>query len=112
MRRPAMVADLLTRSCVSVNLSIHSCETAASFGAMKTTRSLIVLRVVALLAIISAGYCFWLMTVPLSYDLVYVVVGGFIVSVGVFVTTLITLLVLHVRHSHRASHVPPITPTV
>ena len=37
---------------------------------------------VGVLAFISAAYCFWLMTVPLSYNLVYVVVIGFIVSLG------------------------------
>jgi len=29
---------------------------------------------VGVLALISASYCFWLMTIPLSYNLVYVVV--------------------------------------
>ncbi len=46
------------------------------------------------LALISAAYCFWLMTVPLSYDLVYVVVAGFIVSLGVVIFALIRSLVL------------------
>jgi len=52
---------------------------------MKTKRSLMVIGLIGVLALISAAYCFWLMTVPLSYDLVYVVVIGFIVSLGVFV---------------------------
>jgi len=67
---------------------------------------------VGVLALISAAYCFWLMTVPLSYDLVYVVVIGFVVSLGVFVFALIRLLVLviRLRGSHRASSNPQITP--
>ena len=39
-----------------------------------------VIGLIGVLALISATYCFWLMTIPLSYDLVYVVVIGFIVS--------------------------------
>ena len=66
------------------------------------------------LALISATYCFWLMTVPLSYDLVYVVVIGFIVSLGVFVITLISSFIFPIR-LHRSRRRPPslqITPTV
>jgi hypothetical protein len=38
---------------------------------MKTKLGLKVVGVIGVLALISAGYCFWLMTVPLSYDWVY-----------------------------------------
>jgi hypothetical protein len=71
---------------------------------MKTKRSLMVIGLIGVLALISAGYCFWLMTVPLSYDLVYVVVIGFIVSLGVFVIALITsfIFVIRLRGSRRA----------
>ena len=52
---------------------------------------------IGVLALISAGYCFWLMTVPLSYDLVYVVVIGFIVSIAVFVIALVSAIILGIR---------------
>ena len=55
---------------------------------MKTKLALKVVGVIGVLALISAGYCFWLMTVPLSYDWVYAVVIGFVVSIGVFVISL------------------------
>jgi hypothetical protein len=51
---------------------------------MKTKRSLMVVGIIGAIALISAGYCFWLMTVPLSYDLVYVVVAGFLVCSASF----------------------------
>jgi hypothetical protein len=35
---------------------------------MKTTLALKVIGLIGVLAQISTGYCFWLMTVPLSYD--------------------------------------------
>jgi hypothetical protein len=57
---------------------------------MKTKRLLMVSGLVGVLSLISAAYCFWLMTVPLSSDLVYVVVIGFIVSAGMFVIGLET----------------------
>ena len=71
---------------------------------MKTKRSLIVVALIGLLALIAASYCFWLMTVPLSYDLVYVVLGGFIVSVGVFFVALISSVIIasRLRRSRRA----------
>jgi len=59
-------------------------------------------------ALISAAYCFWLMTIPLSYDLVYVVVIGFVVSLGVFVIALISsfVIVVRLRRSHRSQTTP------
>lgn len=64
---------------------------------------------ISVLSFTSAAYCFWLMTVPLSYDLVYVVVIGFIVSLMVFVSALITLFILAIRlrRSHRGPAGPP-----
>jgi hypothetical protein len=55
-----------------------------------------------------AGF-FWRLTISLSYDWIYVVLGGFIVSLIVFVIALITLFVLAIRlrHSRRA---PPGSP--
>jgi Na+-driven multidrug efflux pump len=69
---------------------------------------------VGLLALIVAAYCFWLMTVPLSYDLVYIVVGGFVVSVGVFFAALISSVIIAIR-LRRSRHAQPgseITPGV
>ena len=73
-----------------------------------------VIALIGVLAFISAAYCFWLMTVPLSYDLVYVVVIGFIVSLGMFVIALISsfILVIRLRGSRRAPRSPQSTPTV
>ena len=73
-----------------------------------------VIGLIGVLALISTAYCFWLMTVPLSYDLVYVVVIGFIVSLGVFVIALISsfIFVIRLRRSRRAPRSPQITPTV
>lgn len=67
---------------------------------------------VGVLALISAAYCFWLMTVPLSYDLAYVVVIGFIVSLGIFVVALIGsfIFVIRLRRSDRAPRSPQIPP--
>jgi len=81
---------------------------------MKTKRSLMVIGLIGVLALISAAYCFWLMTVPLSYDLVYVVVIGFIVSLGVFVIALISsfIFAIRLRRSRRAPPSLQITPTV
>jgi len=56
-----------------------------------------VVGLIGVLALFSAGYCFWLMTVPLSYDLVYVVVIGFIVSIAVFVIALVSAIILGIR---------------
>ncbi len=68
---------------------------------------------VGVVALISAAYCFWLMTVPLSYNLVYVVVIGFIVSLGMFVIALIGsfIFVIRLRRSHRPPRSRQITPT-
>ena len=78
---------------------------------MKTKRSLMVIALIGVLAFISAAYCFWLMTVPLSYDLVYVVVIGFLVSLGVFVIALISSFIMVIR-LRRTPRPPPSIPTV
>jgi len=54
------------------------------------------------------------MTVPLSYDLVYVVVIGFIVSLGVFVIALISsfIFAIRLRRTRRGPPILQITPTV
>jgi hypothetical protein len=81
---------------------------------MATKLVLKVAGLIGLLALISAGYCFWLMTVPLSYDWVPVVLVGFVVATGVFVISLITSLValIRLRRSPRGSNVSQIRPTI
>ena len=68
---------------------------------------------IGVLALISTGYCFWLMTVPLSYHWVPVVLIGFVVSIGVFVISLITsfIVLIRLRRSPRAPNAPQIRPT-
>ena len=78
---------------------------------MKTKLALKVVGLIGVLALISAGYCFWLMTVPLSYDWVPVVLIGFVVSIGVFVISLISSIIFLVR-LRRASHALQIRPTI
>jgi uncharacterized membrane protein (DUF485 family) len=81
---------------------------------MKTKLVLTVVGLIVVLALISAGYCFWLMTVPLSYDWVPVVLIGFVVAIGVFVISLISsfIVLIRLRRSPRASNAPQIRPTV
>ena len=69
---------------------------------------------IGVLALISAGYCFWLMTIPLSYDWVPVVLIGFVVAMGVFVISLITsfIVLIRLRRSPHAPNAPQIGPTV
>src|SRR5438034_10105008 len=84
------------------------------FVVMKTKLTLKVVGLIGVLALISAGYCFWLMTVQLSYDWVPVVVIGFVVSIGVFVISLISsfIVLIRLRRSRRSSHTPQIRPTI
>ncbi len=84
---------------------------------MKTKLTLKVVGLIGVLALISAGYCFWLMTVPLSYDWVPVVVIGFVASIGVFVISLISSFIVlirlrRLRRSRRAPHALQIRPTI
>lgn len=81
---------------------------------MRTKLLLKVAGLIGMLALISTGYCFWLMTVPLSYHWVPVVLIGFVVSIGVFVISLITAFILltRLRRSSRAPNVPQIRPTI
>ena len=64
---------------------------------MNTKLAFKLVGTVGVLALISTIYCFWLMTVPLSYDLVYIVVIGFIVSLGVFVVALLASFIFVIR---------------
>lgn len=80
---------------------------------MKSKMVLMITYVIGVLALISTAYCFWLMTVPLSYDRVYVVVIGFAVSLSVFVIVSITsfICVIRLRRSRCVPRSPQITPT-
>lgn len=64
---------------------------------MKAKLVLKVALLIGVLALISAGYCFWLMTVPLSYGWVPVVLIGFVVGTGVFVIALMVSFVVLIR---------------
>ena len=81
---------------------------------MKTKLVLKMVGLIGVLALISTGYCFWLMTVPLSYHWVPVVLIRFAVSIGVFVVSLITsfILLTRLRRSPRAPNAPQIRPTI
>ena len=68
---------------------------------MKSKLVLMIAVPIGVLALISAGYCFWLMTVPLSYDWVPVVLIGFVMATGAFVTSLITSFVVLIRMRKR-----------
>jgi hypothetical protein len=74
---------------------------------MKIKLVLKIAVVIGVLALISAGYCFWLMSVPLSYHWVPFVLIGFVVAIGVFVISLITSLIvlIRLRGSGRAPNV-------
>ena len=80
---------------------------------MKAKLVLKIAGVLSVLALISGGYCFWLMTVPLSYEWVPVVLIGFVVAIGVFVISLIILLValIRLRRSPCVPKVPQIRST-
>ena len=79
---------------------------------MKTKLVLKIAGLIGVLALISTGYCFWLMTIPLSYHWVPVVLIGFVVSIGVFVISLITsfILLTRLRRSPHAPNTPQIRP--
>ena len=81
---------------------------------MRTKLLLKVAGLLGVLALISTGYCFWLMTVPLSYHWVPVVLIGFVMSMGVFVISLITsfILLTRLRRSPRAPNASRIRPSI
>ena len=67
-----------------------------------------------MLALIAAGYCFWLMDHPLSYRWVPVVITGFLLAIFVFIVSLITSIIalIQLRRSVRPTNVPPTRPTI
>jgi hypothetical protein len=81
---------------------------------MKTKLVLTIAILIGVLALISAGYCFWLMNIPLSYRWVPVVVTGFLLAIFVFMISLITLFIalIRLRRSPRGSNVSQIRPTI
>jgi hypothetical protein len=81
---------------------------------MKIKLALKVVGLIGVLALISAGYCFWLMTVPLSYDWVPIVLIGFVVAIGVFVISLITSFIglIRLRRLSRSPNVLQIRPNI
>ena len=81
---------------------------------MKTKLVLTIGVAIGFLAVIAAGYCFWLMENPLSYRWVPVVITGFLLAIFVFIISLITSIIalIQLRRSVRATNVPPISPTI
>jgi membrane protein implicated in regulation of membrane protease activity len=80
---------------------------------MKTKFVLTVAVLIGVLALISGGYCFWLMNVPLSYRWVPVVETGFLLAIFMFIVSLITSIVafMQLRRSPRPPNPPQIGPT-
>jgi hypothetical protein len=81
---------------------------------MKTKLVLTVAGLIGVLALIAAGYCFWLMDNPLSYRWVPVVVTGFLLAIFVFIIALITsfIIFIRLRRSPRAPSTSQIKPTI
>jgi len=69
---------------------------------------------IGVLALISAGYCFWLMDHPLSYRWVPIVITGFLLAIFVFIISLVTffLALIQLRRSPRPSNVPQNRPNI
>jgi membrane protein implicated in regulation of membrane protease activity len=80
---------------------------------MKTKLVLMIAVLIGVLAVISGGYCFWLMENPLSYRWVPVVVTGFLLAIFMFIVSLVTSIVafIRLRRSPRVPNVPQIRPT-
>jgi len=80
---------------------------------MTTKLVLMIAVVIGMLSLIAAGYCFWLMNVPLSYRWVPVVITGFLMGILVFIISLITSLIalVQMRRSPRPPNSSQITPT-
>jgi membrane protein implicated in regulation of membrane protease activity len=79
---------------------------------MKTKLVLTIAVLVGVLALVAAGYCFWLMNVPLSYRWVPVVITGFLLAIFVFIISLITsfIALMQLRRSPRPPNTPQIRP--
>lgn len=79
---------------------------------MNTKLVLTVAVLVGLLALGAAAYGFWLMSVPLSYKWVPVVITGFLLALFLFIISLITSLVVldRLRQAPRAADGSQIRP--
>lgn len=75
---------------------------------MKFKVVLTIAVLIGVLALISAGYCFWLMDNPLSYRWVPLVITGFLLAIFVFIISLITFFIalVQLRRSPRPPNVP------
>ena len=75
---------------------------------MKFKVVLTIAVLIGVLALISGGYCFWLMDNPLSYRWVPVVITGFLLAIFVFIISLITFFIalVQLRRSPRPPNVP------
>jgi len=84
------------------------------FSAMKTKLVLTIAILIGVLALVSAGYCFWLMDNPLSYRWVPVVITGFLLAIFAFIIALITSLIafIRLRRSLGTPNPPQIRPTI
>jgi hypothetical protein len=80
---------------------------------VKTKLILTIAVLIGVLALIAAGYCFWLMNIPLSYRWVPVVVTGFLLAVFVFILSLITsfIALVRLRRTPRTPNAPQIRTT-
>lgn len=75
---------------------------------MKFKVVLTIAVLIGVLALISGGYCFWLMDNPLSYRWVPLVITGFLLAIFVFIISLITFVIalVQLRRSPRPPNVP------
>jgi len=81
---------------------------------MKAKLVLTLAVLIGVFALISGGYCFWLMNVPLSYRWVPVVETGFLLAIFMFIISFTTSIVafIRLRRSPRAPNIPQIRPTI
>lgn len=81
---------------------------------MKIKRVLTFAVMIGVLALISAGYCFWLMDNPLSYRWVPVVITGFLLAIFVFIVCLVAFFIalIQLRRSPRPPNLPQTKPTI
>jgi len=72
---------------------------------MKYIVGLLIVGLLGIFALFSAGYCLWLTTTSLSYRRVDIVENELCISLGVFVIALVSSVVIIVRwrRSRRAS---------
>ena len=79
---------------------------------MKPKLVLTIAVVIGVLSLVTVGYCFWLMNVPLSYRWVPVVITGFLLGIFLFIISLITSLIalVQMRRSPRPPNPQQIRP--